>query len=219
METTSLKVSQRETLRKKVKALRRSGLIPLNLYGLGMPSRTLQCDSPTVTTAVGKVGHHLPLVLEMPESGTTEVVLVREIQRDPITNSLIHVDFQRIDVSEKTTGNIPVVLIGEAPAIRARGGILNQTTQYLPVECLPMDMPKRIEVDITHLENLGQSIRVAEIDIGPNVTILSDPEDFIVRINAQRTTQKGSEETQGLENSTASSVSPEVTRVGKADEA
>ena len=103
METISLKVSTRETLRKKVRALRRSGLVPLNLYGLGMPSRALQGDTPTVTMAIGQVGHHLPLVLEMPEGGAAELVLVREIQRDPLTNNLIHVDFQRINVSEKTS--------------------------------------------------------------------------------------------------------------------
>ena len=99
METLSLKVSARETLRKKVRSLRRSGLVPLNLYGLGMPSRALQCDTPTVTTAVGQVGHHLPLVLEMPEDGATELGLVGESHMDPITILLLHVYFQLIIVS------------------------------------------------------------------------------------------------------------------------
>ena len=219
METISLKVSARETLRKKVRALRRSGLIPLNLYGLGMPSRALQGDTPTVTTAVGQVGHHLPLVLEMPEGGATELVLVREIQRDPLTNNLIHVDFQRINVSEKTTGNIPLVLLGEAPAIRAHGGLLNQTIQYLSVECLPMDMPERIEIDITSLEKLDQSIRVSDIAIGENITILSAPDDLIVRINAPRVTQQASAISESsVEEDTIPAASPEVARIGETEE-
>lgn len=186
MDTISLEVSSRDVLGKKVKALRRKGLLPLHLYGRGMPSRALQGDTAVVVKAVGQVGRHLPLFLQIAETGGQELVFVREIQRDPITNRLVHVDFLRVDVTQTTTGNIPIILVGEAPAVRIHGGILNQSIHYLSVECLPMDMPERIEVNISHLQELEDSIRISGLTVAPGITILSDPEELVARVSPPR---------------------------------
>ena len=186
MDTISLEVSPRDVLGKKVKALRRTGMIPLHLYGRGMPSQALQGDSTTVAKAVSQVGHHLPLLLQIAPTGGQELVFVREVQRHHITNHPIHVDFLRVDVTQKTTGDIPIVLVGDAPAVRLHSGILNQSLHRLSVECLPMDMPDRIEVDISHLEELDSGVRVSDITVNPGITILSDPEDLVVRVGQPR---------------------------------
>ena len=186
MDTISLEVSPRDVLRKKVKALRQTGMVPLHLYGRGMPSRALQGDSTTVTKAVSQVGHHLPLLLQIGATGAQELVFVREIQRHHLTNRLIHVDFLRVDVTLRTAGDIPIVLVGDAPAVRLHSGILNQTLHHLSVECLPMDMPDRIEVDISQLLELDDGVRVSDITVDPGITILSDSEELVARVGSPR---------------------------------
>ena len=190
MDTISLDVGPRDVLRKKVKALRRSGVIPLHLYGRDMPSRALQADNATVAKIVNQVGHNIPLYLKVEGSAEQNLVFVREVQHHPITNRILHVDFYRVDATEKTTGEVPIVLLGEAPAVRVHHGVLMQSLHQLSVECLPMEMPERIEIDISGLEELDQGIRVSDFPPGPGVTVLTDPEELIVRIGAPRVVEE-----------------------------
>ncbi len=191
MDTISLDVSSRDVLRKKVKALRREGMTPLHLYGKGKPSRALQADSFTVGRVVEQVGHSVPLHLKMDGAKEQALVFIREVQYHPITNRVLHVDFYQVDAAERVSGSVPFVLTGEAPAVRIHRGVLMQTLHYLSVECLPMAMPERIDVDISHLEELEQGIRVSDLVTDAGVTILADPEDLIVRINSPRITEEG----------------------------
>ena len=190
MDTISLDVSSRDVLRKKVKALRRTGMIPLHLYGRGMPSRSLQADSSTVTKIVNQVGHNIPLYLNLADTKEQDLVFVREIQHHPITNRILHVDFYRIDVSQRVKGEVPITLLGEAPAVRIHHGILMQALHVLSVECLPMEMPERIEIDISGLEELDQGIRVSDYAPGSGITVLSDSEELIVRVGAPRVVEE-----------------------------
>ena len=116
---------------------------------------------------------------------------MREVQRHAVTNQILHIDFYRVDATERLRGEIPVVLTGEAPAVRVHRGILMQTLHILAVECLPMDTPERIEVDISLLEALDQGIRVSDLATDPAITILTDPEELIVRVNAPRVAEDG----------------------------
>ncbi len=191
MDTISLDVSSRDVLRKKVKALRREGTTPLHLYGKGKPSRALQADSFTVGRVVAQVGHSVPLHLKLDGAKEQALVFIREVQYHPITSRVLHVDFYQVDAAERVSGSAPIVLTGEAPAIRVHRGVLMQTLHYLSVECLPMAMPERIDVDISHLEELEQGIRVSDLVTDAGVTILADPEDLIVRITSPRVTEEG----------------------------
>jgi len=186
MDTISLDVGPRDVLRKKVKALRRSGVVPIHLYGRNMPSLTLQADSATVAKIVNQVGHNIPLYLKVEGSKEQNLVFVREVQHHPITNRILHVDFYRVDATIRTTGEVPIVFLGEAPAVRVRHGVLMQSLHHLSVECLPMEMPERIEIDISGLEELDQGIRVSDFIPEPGVTVLADPEELIVRVGAPR---------------------------------
>jgi len=190
MDTISLDVSSRDVLRKKVKALRRTGMTPLHLYGKGMPSRALQANSSTVTKIVNQVGHNIPLYLKVADTKEQDLVFVREIQHHPITNRILHVDFYRVDVSQRVKGEVPITLLGEAPAVRIYKGILMQTLHTLSVECLPMEMPERIEIDISGLEELDQGIRVSDYAPGSGITVLSDSEELIVRVGAPRVAEE-----------------------------
>ena len=190
MDAISLDVSSRDVLRKKVKALRRTGKVPLHLYGKGMPSQSLQADSSTVTKIVNQVGHNIPLYLKLENTEEQDLVFVREVQHHPITNRILHVDFFRVDVLQRVKGEVPITLLGEAPAVRIHHGILMQTLHTLSVECLPMEMPERIEIDISGLEDIDQGIRVSDYTSGFDITILSDSEELIVRVGAPRVAEE-----------------------------
>jgi large subunit ribosomal protein L25 len=190
MDTISLDVSPRDITRKKVKALRKTGMIPLHLYGKGVPSQPLQADSSTVATIVNRVGQNIPLYLKQEGTTQQDLVFVREVQHHPVTNRILHVDFFRVDATYAVRGNVPVVLLGEAPAMRTHRGILMQTLHELSVECLPMEMPERIEIDISGLEELDSGIRVSDYAPSAGITILTDPDELIVRVGAPRLTEE-----------------------------
>ena len=190
MDTISLDVGPRDVLRKKVKALRRSGIIPLHLYGMDLPSRALQADSATVTKLVRQVGHNIPLYLKVEGSQEQSLVFVGEVQLHPVTNRILHVDFYRVDVTQRIRGEVPITLLGEAPAVRVHHGILMQSLHQLSVECLPMEMPERIEIDISGLDELDQGIRVSDFVPGQGIAILTDPEELIVRVGAPRVVEE-----------------------------
>lgn len=186
MEATSIEVTQRDVLGKKVSSLRKEGKVPLHLYGGSKGPLSLQGDTVAVVKAVSQVGFHLPVYLQFSDSGEKEAALVKEIQRDPISSRVLHVDFLRVDITQITTGDIPIVLIGESPAVK-RGGRLNQTTSKLQVQCLPMDMPAQVTFDLSSLTELGSFARVSDLTFPPGLTILSDAEEIVVRVSAPRT--------------------------------
>ncbi len=191
MDAISLEATPRDVLGKKVSNLRRAGMTPIHLYGKGIDSRALQADSVTVNKVVSQVGQNIPLQLKVSDTNEQALVFVREVQRHAVTNQILHIDFYRVDATERLRGEIPVFLTGEAPAVRVHRGILMQTLHTLAVECLPMDTPERIEVDISLLEALDQGIRVSDLATDPAITILTDPEELIVRVNAPRVAEDG----------------------------
>ncbi len=190
MDAISLEVTPRDVLGKKVSALRRAGMTPVHLYGKGVDSRALQGDTATVARVVSQVGQNIPLYLKVSDTREQDLVFVREVQRHPITNQILHVDFYRVEATQRVRGEVPVVLAGEAPAVRVHRGVLMQALYVLAVEALPMDMPERIEVDISHIEELDQDVRVSDIAVDQAITILTDAEELVVRINAPRVAEE-----------------------------
>ena len=190
MDAISLEVTPRDALGKKVSALRRAGMTPVHLYGKGVASRALQGDTATVARVVSQVGQNIPLYLKVSDASDQELVFVREVQRHPITNQILHVDFYRVEATQRVRGEVPVTLTGEAPAVRVHRGVLMQALYVLAVEALPMDMPERIDVDISHIEALDQDVRVSDIAVDEAITILTDAEELVVRINAPRVAEE-----------------------------
>ncbi|MBF8266606.1 MAG: large subunit ribosomal protein [Dehalococcoidia bacterium] len=186
MDTMTIDVFTRDVLGKKVETLRRKGITPLHLYGKGMSSRSLQADGSTLIKLISQVGHHIPVYLKLDGGKERELAFVREIQRHPVTNRILHADFYRVDVRQSIKGEVPITLVGEAPAVQVHRGTLIQNLHRISVECLPMDMPERIEVDISILVELNQSLRVSDLTLGPGITITSDLEEVIVRVSPPR---------------------------------
>ena len=182
MESLSLQTEPRSVIGKKVKVLRRLGLTPIHVYGRGIEPVALQADTATVRKIVSQAGSNIPVTVE--GEGDSRFAFIREVQRHPITGDVLHVDFLQVPLTETIRSEVPVYLIGEAPAVRFMDGALNQALNSLQVESLPLAVPQFVEVDVSSLEDFERSIYVSDISLGDQVTILNDPEELVARVNA-----------------------------------
>jgi large subunit ribosomal protein L25 len=183
MEKLKLKANNREILGKKTRFLRRQGVTPTHLFGDGIQSRALQCDTPTLQKMIAHAGMTRIIALDVEGDKKPHSVFIREIQTEPRSGDLLHVDFYQVKMTEKIKFDVPIVLIGEAPAMKEKGRTVAHSLTELSVECLPDDLPPRIEVDISVLEDTEQAILVKDIVLGPGVTVLDDPEQMVVKVS------------------------------------
>lgn len=180
MNQIELKASDRAVLGKKVRFLRRQGIMPVHLFGHNVDSQALQTDSSSLQNVLAQAGKTRLINLTLEKDPKPRKVVVREIQKEPITGKLLHVDLYQVSMEEKITMEIPIVLVGESPALKAKDTILTQDLNSLDIECLPDAIPSRIEVDISRLTEAEQEIRVKDIQLGPGITILNNPEVVVV---------------------------------------
>ncbi len=183
MEKLKLKASKREILGKKTRFLRRQGVTPAHLFGHGLASLALQCDTPTLQKTIARAGMTRLIALDVEGDKQPHSVFIREIQKEPRSGALLHVDFYQVKMTEKIKFDVPIVLIGEAPAMKEKGRTVSQSLTELSVECLPDDLPPRIEVDIGVLEDVEQAILVRDIALGPRVTVLDEPDQMVVKVS------------------------------------
>src|SRR3989338_9781471 len=167
MQNVTVEAQLREQLsRGKLSALRKGGAIPAILYGGAKAKKSdkgqtlLQINEKAFTKMLQKEGSNVLLELNVGSDKTN--VVIKEIQRNYVTRKLIHVDFQRVDMSKKLEVSVPVHLAGEAPGVKLHGGILEHITREVRVSCLPKDIPHQIDVDISKLE-IGKSLSVADL--------------------------------------------------------
>jgi large subunit ribosomal protein L25 len=162
------------------RAARRSGRIPAVLYGHGEESVPLTVDAHSFERLLHQVSIENTLIdLELAGQSPMKV-LVREVQRHPYRDLILHVDFFHISMQEKITVEVPVVLVGAAKGVRLHGGIQDHAMREIEVLCLPSDIPEKIEIDVSELD-VGDSVRVADLKV-PNVQILADAEQAVVSI-------------------------------------
>lgn len=181
MEALNLEVSTREVLGKKTRFLRREGITPTHLFGHNIKSLALECPTVELERTIAQASTTRLINLHIDKS-EPKMVLIREIQRDPISGLLLHIDFYQVRMEEKMTAEIPIVLVGEAPALKDKGRILTQPISHLSVECLPHKLPSLVEVDISPLIEMGNAIHVSDLVLGPDVTVTTDPEQLVVKV-------------------------------------
>ena len=177
-----LLAAKRDILGKKVRFLRRRGITPINLYGHNIQSVSLQIETPLLKRALAQAGHTSLIALKIGNSKRHEMVIVKGIQRNPRNGDLLHVDLYQVRMAEKLKLEVPVVLVGKAPAVKELGGILVQELSSIEVECLPANMPHTIEADLSGLVELDQAVHVKDLRVGEDVTILTDPEKVVAKI-------------------------------------
>ena len=185
MDQIELKAVTREILGKKVRFLRRQGITPTHLFGHGVESMALQCDTPQLKRVLAQAGRTRLISLKLDKARNPRNVMIREIQRDPRTGELIHVDLYQVRMAEKIKVEVPIIFIGEAPALKSKENRLLHELNSLDIECLPDKVPANVEVDISSLTEAEQSIRVKDIDLGEEITVFNEPEGVLVRISAQ----------------------------------
>jgi large subunit ribosomal protein L25 len=186
MEKLTLKADKRGIVGKKTKTLRRQGFTPAHLFGHGLESLTLQCDTPTLQRTIARAGMTRLITLAIEGDKQPHNVFIREIQREPVSRDLLHVDFYQVKMTEKIKVDVPIVLVGEAPAMKAKGRTISHTLTSLSVECLPDDLPPQIEVDLSPLEDIEQAIFVRDIVLGPGVTVFAEPGQLVVKVSEVR---------------------------------
>lgn len=183
MDKIELQVANRETLGKKVKHLRRQGITPVHLFGHGIESLALQCSTGELERVLTQAGHTGLINFKLDKEKKPRTVVVRGFNRDWRKGQLFHVDFYQVKMGEKIKLEIPVVTVGEAPALKFKELMLDHELDALSVECLPAKIPTTIEVDISSLADPGQAIRVKDVALGEGITILNDPELVLVKIS------------------------------------
>jgi large subunit ribosomal protein L25 len=186
MDKIELSATGRDVLGKKVKSLRREGITPANLYGHNVASTALQIDTDELKHVLARAGKSSLVSLKVDGGKRPRMVIFRDIQRHPLTRSLLHVDLYQVKMEEKIKIAVSLAFINEAPAIRDRGGILVQNMNSIEVECLPADMPHSFEVDLSILEEIDQAIHVKDLSVADSVTILTDGEQSIVQISRSK---------------------------------
>ena len=183
MDKIELKVANREILGKKVKHLRRQGITPVHVFGHGIESLAVQCDTKELERVLGQAGQTRLINLKLAKEKKPRIVVVREFDRDWRRGQLVHVDFYQVRMEEKLRLEIPIVLIGEAPALKSKTNMLDHELGTLTVECLPAKIPNSFEVDISSLAELDQAIRVKDITLDKDITVLNNPDLVVAKIS------------------------------------
>lgn len=181
MEKIALKVQKRDT-NTPAKLVREQGLIPAICYGSGKENIAVQMDYQLFKKAYVKAGENT--IVELDVDGEKHNVLVHEIQLDPIYNTAIHVDFMLLNMKENVDTNVPVVLVGEAPAVKEQGGVLNHVLHEVAVRCLPGNIPHEFTLDISGIADFHTALHVSDLQVPENVEILTDSENTIVNVVA-----------------------------------
>lgn len=174
-----------------VNALRRDGMAPGVLYGHHFATRHIQFDATALTRALAKAGSTHIIMLDL--DGESHMALVRDIQRDPVSALVLHVDLYHIVATEKITSLVPVVHRGRAPALDL-GGTLSQLVEVIEIECFPADLPGSIEVSVESLINFHVSINVANLPIPAGVTVLTPADTEVLRVVPPRVARVEDEE-------------------------
>ena len=183
MDNLKLQAAKRDVLGKKSRFLRRQGVTPTHLFGHGLESLSLQCDTVQLQKIISQAGMTTLINLKIEDDKQPKSVFIREIQRNEVSRQLLHVDFYQIRMDEKIRVEVPIVLVGEAPAMKGKGRMLAHGVTSLSVECLPDKLPSQIEVDISSLEELEKPIHVGDIVLDSDITVHADPDQLVVKVS------------------------------------
>lgn len=179
MDKIALKVQKRD-LSNSSKALRSEGLIPGICYGAGKENIAIQVEYQAFKKAYVQAGENS--VVELDVDGEKHNVLIHELQIDPIYNTASHVDFMILNMKEKVDTSVPVVFVGEAPAVKELGGVLNVALDEIPVRCLPGNIPHEFTVDVSGMNEGHSALHVSDLVVPEGVEIMIEPTITIVNI-------------------------------------
>ena len=165
--------------------LRREGIIPGVLYGRGKKPHAIAVPERVLRTALnGPHGRHAILDVVLEGQKTSHASILKDYQVDPVRGRITHFDLHEVRLDQPIQASVTVELVGESPGIKA-GGVLTQLVREVPVEALPLEMPDRLSLDIG-LTEIGDALRVSDLQLPDNITLLADPENVLVTVSAPR---------------------------------
>lgn len=178
MDTMTIDVQTRDS-KAKGRSLRRNNIIPAEYYGKGVKNHSIQMDYQTFRKILRKAG--MNTLIELNVDGKEKLtVLVHDIQHDPVTDSINHVDFINVRMDQVVHAKIPLKFFGISPAVKELGGILTHTLTEVSVKCLPKDLIPFIEVSVEPVKDFHSYVRVKDLNVPATVTVLHDPGDVVV---------------------------------------
>jgi len=176
---------RQETGKQRAKKMRREGQIPAVLYGHGQPAISLFINSAELIPLFKLASHDNVIInLELAEDKKQLKALLRQVQTEPMRNTLLHIDFQEILLTEKIRVHVPVVVTGEADGVKNEGGSLEQILHSVEISCLPTDIPEKIVVDVSALK-LGQTLHISDIRL-EKAELHGSPTQPVVSVLAPR---------------------------------
>ncbi len=176
-----LKATKRDILGGKTRNLRKQGLVPAELYGREVENLHLSVSEKDFRRVFAEAGESTIIDLEV--DGEIYPVLVNDFQKDPISRNFISVDFYRVRMDEKISAPVDIEIVGEAPAVKEKGGMLVRAMEEAEVEALPANLPHKLIVDVSGLTEIGQSVFVKDIQTKGNFRILVSPETVIATVS------------------------------------
>jgi large subunit ribosomal protein L25 len=190
-----LTATARSETGRHVHAVRRRGQVPAILYGHNVEPQALSIDARSLKKVWHQAGHSHLVDLAL-AGGRVRKVLIRELQVSPRTTELMHVDLFAVNLLEKLTVEIPLIPIGESPAVTEfKLGVLQQIITSVNVECLPGDIPALLNVDISGLVEVDQGIRLGEVPLPERVTLATgvDPDELVLKVAQVRVVAEAEE--------------------------
>ncbi len=159
--------------------VRATGMIPGVMYGLGRETSHVSVNSHDLSELL-RHGERQIIRLQMKDSDGETLTMVKEVERDPISENIIHVDFLRIDLDKPLHTEVSIHVVGDAPGVKA-GGVIEHILRDVEIEARPTDIPDFITIDVSALD-VGQSLHVSDMVAPPNVKILTDPHRPVVTV-------------------------------------
>lgn len=180
-QTVKLTAEKRTITGRKVKDLRREGIVPANIFGNKRESVAIQLPQAEFTRVFAEAGE--TSVIDLTVDGKTHPVLVSNIQVHPVTEAILHVDFREVDLTQKVSAVVPVEVTGESPAVAGGLGTLVQQVDEVKVEALPRDLPEKLMVDVSGLTEVDSAVYVKDLSVDTTkITIEADPELIIAKV-------------------------------------
>jgi len=200
----------------EARRLRAVGSAPAVVYGTGKESLTVSINPKEVVRILrSKTGHNTIFHLAIKDGESTPVMIV-DWQRDPVKDTLLHVDMKRIDLTLRLVVKVPVHTLGEPEGVKLQGGLHEVITREIEVECLPDEIPEFLSVDVSKLV-IGQAVRASEVPLPGSVRLLSPPEAVISHIVTMKAEEVAAP-VAGAEVAPAAVAEPEVIKKGKKEE-
>lgn len=225
MKRYNLKVEKRTVLGKQVKALRRAGILPCNIYGKDLESTAVQVPEKDFLVVFKEAGETGLVDIELGDKKTP--VLIHNMQKN-FRGKILHADFFQVNLKEKVKTMVPLEVVGEPAAVLEKIGILMNIISEVEVEALPAELPEKIEVNVEHLANIDDQITVADLKTPEGVTVLTDAEQVVAKIAelvSKEAQEQAAEEAAAAEEAsaeagaeTATSVEGEAPKDGTAEE-